>query len=86
VTVGGCSVAEDPYTTHMQLCGPDGMVAGEYMELLNRLRQWNSDPDKRKPYNGAPFPCTGSAHLAGQHIRCTSSAHTELARARGGLQ
>ena len=47
-----------------------------YLKLLNNLRAHNNNPDARYPVDeGIKIPCTGSAHLAGQHIRCTSPAH-----------
>lgn len=82
---------DDPYTTEIRLCDDDGIVSHErvepgspgtafdpdltYFKMLNNLRLANTDPDTRKPYKGEPFQCTGSAHLAGTHIRCTSPAH-----------
>lgn len=71
----------DPFTLEVQLCDDAGMVSNErvaYLKLLNNLRARNGNPDARKPYTGEPFVCTGSAHLAGQHIRCTSPAHQRL--------
>lgn len=46
-----------------------------YRKLLNNLRARNGNADARKPYEGEPFHCTGSAHVAGEHVRCTSPAH-----------
>jgi hypothetical protein len=84
----------DPYTMEVRLCDDTGLVSNErvepdspgtafdpdltYLKLLNNLRAHNANLDARKPYDGEPFVCTGSAHLAGQHIRCTSPAHTRL--------
>lgn len=81
----------DPYTEELRLCDDAGLVSHErvepgspgtafdpdltYMKLLNNLCAHNTNPDARQPFVGDPFPCTGSAHLAGQHIRCTSPAH-----------
>lgn len=80
----------DDYTMGLRLCDDAGMVSHErvepgspgtvdqeltYIKLLNNLKSHNANPDTRKPYEGEPFACTGSAHLAGQHIRCTSPAH-----------
>lgn len=72
----------DPYTMEMRLCDGAGMVSHErhpsasnpdggatYLEMLN----WLKPPDRQ--YTGEPFECTGSAHLGGKHIRCTSPAH-----------
>lgn len=55
----------------LRLCDDAGNVAGHYMGVLNRLRRMSS----REPFLGEPFPCTGSANLAGERIRCTSPAH-----------
>jgi hypothetical protein len=55
----------------LRLCDDAGMVAGKYLDVLNRLRGLSG----KQPYEGKPFPCTGSAHLAGEHIRCVSTAH-----------
>lgn len=84
----------DPYTLEVRLCDDAGLVSNErvepgspgtvldpdltYMKLLNNLRARNRNPDARKPYTGEPFVCTGSAHLAGEHIRCTGPAHQRL--------
>lgn len=81
----------ETYTLELRLCDDAGMVSDEpvepgspgtlvspdltYRKLLNNMRARNNNPDARRPYEGAPFPCTGSAHLAGEHIRCTSPAH-----------
>jgi hypothetical protein len=58
-------------TMDLRLCDDAGMVAGKYLDVLNRLRGLSG----KQPYEGKPFPCTGSAHLAGEHIRCVSTAH-----------
>lgn len=68
-----------------RLCDDKGRVSHEavtptnplapgltYIQQLNNLR---SRTPHAKPYEGEPFACTGSAHLAGCHIRCTSPAH-----------
>lgn len=81
----------DPYTMEVRLCDDDGMVSDvrvapgspgtafdpdlTYRKLLNNLRRRNRSPDHRGPYEGEPFPCTGSAHVAGRHVRCTSPTH-----------
>lgn len=62
---------DNPYTLELRLCDNEGMVEGLYIDVLNGLRVLG-DHDR---YTGPPFPCTGSAHLAGHHIRCTSPAH-----------
>lgn len=59
---------DDPFTTEIELCGADGLVD---LETLNRLRGLSGF----EPYRGAPFACTGDAHLAGEHVRCTSPFH-----------
>lgn len=77
----------DPYTMEARLCDDRGMVSDErvppgnpgtifdpeltYRALLNSLRAYTDLP----AYLGEPFACTGSAHLARQHVRCTSPAH-----------
>lgn len=49
-----------------------------YLDRLNRLRALSLDGGE-KPYETItePFACTGHAHLAGEHIRCTSPAHQQ---------
>jgi hypothetical protein len=77
-------MTDDPYTTSRQLCDEDGIVSHKpvaepnvfdadltYYKQLNNLRRHSGF----EPYEGEPFTCTGSAHLAGEHIRCTSIAH-----------
>lgn len=76
----------DPYTTEHRLCDDRGYVSDEpvqepnpfdpdltYRKQLNNLRGHTGLP----PYEGAPFPCTGSAHLAREHIRCTNPIHVQ---------
>lgn len=59
---------ERPYTMALRLC--DGQRID--MPLLNRLRALGG----HKPYpEDADIQCTGSAHLAGEHILCTSPVH-----------
>lgn len=65
------TIPDDPYTEEDRLCDDDGMVAGGYVERLNRWRVVGG----LEPYDGPAFPCTGDAHLVGEHIRCTSPAH-----------
>lgn len=77
-------MSPDPYTTETRLCDDAGMVSDElvtppnefnpqltYRQMLNNLRAHTG----LAPYEGEPYPCTGSAHLAREHIRCTSPAH-----------
>jgi hypothetical protein len=78
----------DDFTMATRLCDDDGMVSHEqipgmnvghevtYLSLLNnwRARTARIRGDKSKPVT-EPFHCTGSAHLIGEHIRCTSPAH-----------
>jgi hypothetical protein len=77
-------IDDDPYTLELRLCDDAGYISGEqvedfavppggetYLQRLNRLKALGGD----RPWEGAPFPCTGHAHLAHQHIRCTSKAH-----------
>lgn len=77
----------DPYTMEARLCDDDGMVSDvrvplgqpgtaldpelTYRRLLDNLRAVRGLPR----YTGPAFGCTGSAHLAAEHIRCTSPAH-----------
>ena len=82
----------DPFTLTMRLCDDEGMVSDapvddprtprthdkSYRERLNRLRAMSRTLDPLKPYTGPAFSCTGNAHLAGEHILCTSPAHTSL--------
>jgi hypothetical protein len=78
----------DPYTIHMRLCDDEGMVSHEpieeemssadktYLDRLNRLRNMTLIGRGDKPETlEEPFSCTGNAHLAGEHFRCTSPAH-----------
>jgi hypothetical protein len=80
----------DPYTTEARLCDDNGMVSDEhvaagapgtildpeltYRRLLNNLRGHTGLP----AWTGEPFACTGSAHLAREHIRCTNPIHVYL--------
>lgn len=75
------TAAPDGFTTTKRLCDDDGMVSQAqvpeeefltYLGLHNRL----SAHGGRGPLS-EPFPCTGSAHVAGEHIYCTSPAHAE---------
>lgn len=68
------------FTMEVRLCDEQGVVGhdqyagrfdGTYLEFMNHLRSMTSLP----PYEGAPLACTGSAHLAGERIRCTSPYH-----------
>jgi len=77
----------DPYTAEARLCDDAGMISDElvaagspgtvfdygltYRRLLNNLRAHTGLP----PYKGQPIGCTGSAHLALEHFRCTSPFH-----------
>lgn len=75
----------DPYTMEARLCDDQGLVSHEpvrcpdmlrpewtYLRQLNHLR---ARTPNAAPYEGEPFACTGSTHLAGEHIRCVSPAH-----------
>lgn len=76
----------DEYTMATRLCDNDGMVSHEqipgmrsghtYLSLLNnwRARTAAVRGAKTDPVT-EPFHCTGSAHLVGEHIQCTSPAH-----------
>lgn len=75
------------YTMDIQLCDETGMVSDvpvapgtpgtefdpllTYRRLLNNLRAHTG----LAAYDGPPIACTGSAHLAGEHIRCTNPCH-----------
>lgn len=80
---------DDPYTLHMRLCDDDGqvshnpvdefgmrvVVAGQtFLDRLNNLRSLTAPVGEHRPIT-TPFVCTGHAHLAGEHIKCTSPAH-----------
>lgn len=74
---------EDPYTIELRLCDDGGMVShnfpgdpehGSYLDRLNYLRAQTGLRDEHLPVKD-PFACTGNAHLAGHHVRCTSPAH-----------
>lgn len=67
---------------NLRLCDDDGMVEGHYVGVLNHLRHLSG----HSPYQGDSFPCTGSAHLAGEHIHCTSPAHEVVGRPLNGWQ
>lgn len=80
----------DRYTMDARLCDDAGMISDEhvtlgapgatfdpeltYRRLLNNLRAHTG----LAPYTGPPIGCTGSAHLAGEHIRCTNPRHTTM--------
>lgn len=36
-------------------------------------------------HHGVDYPCTGHAHFAGEHIRCTSPAHSDVPALPGDL-
>lgn len=80
--------SQSDYTMELRLCDDDGIVShepvdepggtldGSYLERLNRLRNMTLRARGDKPETiTEPFTCTGSAHLAGEHMRCTSPAH-----------
>ena len=80
----------DSYTMELRLCDDDGMVSHvrvepgspgtllspdlTYLQLVNNLRARTGPIGEHKRVT-EPFVCTGSAHLAGEHIRCTSLSH-----------
>lgn len=83
----------EDYTLYLRLCDDDGWVShqpadafgakvviqgGTYLERLNNLRALTAPHGEHKPVP-APFVCTGSAHLADEHIKCTSVAHHKSA-------
>jgi hypothetical protein len=47
-----------------------------YLDVLNNLRRHTAYGDFKPIIE--PFVCTGHAHLAGEHILCTSPAHKAL--------
>lgn len=75
----------DPYTAEHRLCDDHGRISDElvegpknpfdpdltYRKQLNYLRAHTG----LSPYEGKPFLCTGSMHLAGGHIQCTNPIH-----------
>lgn len=75
----------ETFTMYGQLCDENGLISDEYApastmalgqhvtyrQVLNNLRAATSLP----PYTGPALTCTGSAHLAGQHIKCTNPLH-----------
>lgn len=75
-----------------RLCDDAGRVSNERVDppnlldaeltYLKQLRNLQSRTPNATRYTGEPFACTGSAHLAGEHIQCTSPAHT--AQGTGG--
>lgn len=86
------TVASDPFTMTMRLCDDEGMCSHEpikgedtthesYLDRLNQLR-WLTHGQRggRVEPVTEPFECTGSAHQAGEHIRCTSPAHKPFDR------
>jgi hypothetical protein len=76
---------DDPYTTSLRLCDDDGSVSRKaivedsktldksYLDRHNRLAAMTGHGPVAEP-----FRCTGHAHLAAEHIRCTSIAHGQL--------
>lgn len=81
----------DDFTIELRLCDDDGMVSNapiedvgptldkSYLERHNRLAHlgdWGRG-ERPRPDVVEPYTCTGSAHLAGEHIRCTSTAHQQ---------
>lgn len=77
---------ERPYTMQIRMCDDDGMVSDEpappyplnltWLQMFNNMRRYL---DLRSEEVTEPFHCTGSAHLGGQHILCTSPAHERIA-------
>lgn len=78
---------DDPYTLERRLCDDRGWVSRvftdppnafdstlTYLQQLNNLRAHTGlEPVYEE------FMCTGSAHLANEHIRCTSPVHAAQA-------
>jgi hypothetical protein len=83
----------DEFTMEFRLCDDNGNVTDApvapgapgtildpdltYLKLHNNLRARNRNPDTRKPVEKGGWQCTGHAHLAGEHIRCTSPIHSD---------
>lgn len=69
----------------LRMCDDEGMVSHDIVEganlsaspTLTYLRLFNNLHGQTRSGNPTwePFHCTGSAHLAGEHILCTSPAH-----------
>lgn len=56
-----------------------------YLDRLNYLRNLTLEARGDKPKTiEEPYMCTGHAHLAGEHIRCTSFHHYSIADDAGG--
>lgn len=88
----------DGYTLEMRMCDDEGFVSNKaieeereipldpsltYLDRLNYLRNLTRQARGDKPETlDVSYVCTGHAHLAGEHIRCTSPAHQQ---ARGTL-
>lgn len=81
MTTPNAPSVQDPYTSERRLCDNAGMVSRElcddtivprftYLDVINNLRRHGGHPPVAEP-----FVCTGHAHLACEHIRCTSPAH-----------
>jgi hypothetical protein len=51
---------------------------GSYLERFNRLRLLSNNPDLRERPVKEPFSCTGSMHVGGMHLGCTSPVHRQL--------
>lgn len=59
-----------------RLCDDDGMVRGEYLYHHNWLAQSAVTE---------PFACTSHAHLGGEHVQCTSPAHSTFTICADGV-
>lgn len=72
--------ASDPFTMWDRLCDDDGMVTAKYLDHINHLRELTNTlrgDEHCKPVTEA-FVCTGHAHLAGEHIRCSTPIHKRV--------
>lgn len=92
----------DDYTMDMRLCDDDGMVSGKevkddlgqmkpgasYLDRLNHLRSLSAFARGEEHFERVTesFTCTGHAHLAGEHIRCTSPAHDPQPQPRSPIE
>jgi hypothetical protein len=78
----------DSFTAEVRLCDDEGIVSHKPVDPPNPLQpdltylQQHDRLVKQTPNVQArpigPFGCTGHAHLAGHHIRCTSRAHKPI--------
>jgi hypothetical protein len=90
---------DDPYDIDLRMCDDAGLVSsepvvdgdtldGSYIERFLRLKRMTSvgrENLRLKPEQAeGGWGCTGHAHLAGLHIRCTSPWHRATVRELAG--